>query len=190
VLGDLILTNWEIQDLTEYIPHFNYIRNGLDFGFAGHPTAYNRTHYDRKQHVLYIFRELHEFGLTNAMIAETLKPVIHSEPIVCDSAEPKSIEELNNYGINAVGAMKGPDSIRFGLRWLQGLRKIIIHKHCQETINEFGLYQWKKNKDGERLPQPIDKFNHHIDNIRYQYEDEALGHNAEPEIFEIGEYVM
>jgi phage terminase large subunit len=188
VLGDLIFTNWETRDLTEIIPHFDYIRNGLDFGFDPHPTAYNRTHYDRKRHVLYIFKEFNELGLTNAMIAERLKPIIGSEPIVCDSAEPKSIQELINYGINAIEAIKGPDSIRFGIRWLKGLNRIVIHTGCQNTINEFGLYQYKKNKDGETLPQPVDKFNHHIDNIRYQYEDEALNSGDDFGIVELGEY--
>ncbi len=189
VLGDRIFTNWETADLSNIMPTFDYIRNGLDFGFSNDPFAYNRTHYDRKHGILYIFAELHELGYTNKMIADALLPIIKSEPVVCDSAEPKSIQELKDHGVNAYGAMKGADSIRFGIQWLQGLNKIIIHKGCQHTINEFELYQWKKNKQGERINQPIDKHNHHIDNIRYQYESEAL-REPEPELIVVGNYGM
>ncbi len=191
ILGDRIFNNFFSADLSDKIPYFNYIRNGLDFGFSNHPTAYNRTHYDSKKRILYIFKEFQGLGLTNYMIAERLKPIIgyghRGEIVVCDSAEPKSIEELIQYGINAIGAMKGKDSVNFGIQWLQGLTAIIIDKSCQNTLNEFELYHWKKNKQGEVLNIPVDKDNHHIDNIRYQYEDEALN-LQEPEVYVVGTY--
>lgn len=188
VLGDLIFKNWETQNLTNIIPIFDYIRNGIDFGFSNDPFAYNRTHYDRKHHILYIFNELHGLGYSNKRIFDEVHPITGgSEVVVCDSAEPKSIADLCDYGMNAMGAAKGPDSIRHGIRWLQSLNKIIIHTGCQYTINEFELYQWKKNKAGERINQPIDAHNHHIDEIRYQYEDESLQRD-QVEIIEVGEY--
>lgn len=90
---------------------------------------------------------------------------------MCDSAEPKSIEELRQGGIRAVGAVKGKDSVRFGIQWLQQ-QEIIVDKRCQETINELQLYQWKKDKDGESLMQPVEKYDHHCDAIRYATEDD------------------
>ena len=182
-LGDVIFNNWRVDDLTPEIPHFDNIRNGLDFGFANDPMAYNRTHYDRARKKLYVFEELHEYGYTNPQIADALRPIIGKEQVVCDSAEPKSIQELLNLGINAVGAQKGKDSINHGIQWLKQ-NEIIIDRRCQETINECQLYQWKKNKDGETLNVPVDKYNHHIDNLRYQYENEAL--QGSGEIIDIG----
>lgn len=169
VLGDAIFTNWKAENLKEKIPHFDNIRNGLDFGYSADPAAYNRIHYDKKKKLIYIFNEIHEYGLTNPQLANKLKPVIERERIVCDSAEPKSIQELKDNGINAVGAVKGKDSINFGIQWLQQ-HQILIDKSCQETVNEFQMYQWKKTKTGEKMNIPIDRCNHHIDDIRYALE--------------------
>lgn len=171
ILGDVIFTNWKVKDLTGMIPHFDNIRNGLDFGYANDPVAYNRMHYDKKRKLLYIFKEIHEFGLTNPQLADRIKPIIGRERLTCDSAEPKSIQELKDHNINAVGAMKGRDSVNFGIQWLQG-NDIIIDKRCQETINEFQVYQWKKTKQGETINTPVDKDNHHIDDIRYGMESD------------------
>lgn len=172
-LGDVIFTNWKIKDLSNMIPHFDNIRNGLDFGYANDPATYNRMHYDKKKKLLYIFEELHEFGLTNPQIARRIKPIINRERLTCDSAEPKSIQELKDHNINAVGAMKGRDSINFGIQWLQG-NHIIIDKRCQETINEFQAYQWKKTRQGETINTPVDRDNHHIDDIRYGMENDMV----------------
>ncbi len=178
VLGDLIFKNWHVEDLTDQIPHFDNIRNGLDFGFSNDPTAYNRMHFDRMRKKIYIFRELHEFGKTNPDLAVLLKPIIGDETITCDSAEPKSIQELNDNGINAYGAEKGKDSVMFGIQWLQQ-HEIIIDRSCQHTINEFQTYHWMKNKDGEALNKPVDRYNHHIDGIRYGLEEDMRNITAD-----------
>jgi len=120
---------------------------------------------------IYIFDELHEYGLTNPKIADVLKPIVGTEMVVCDSSEPKSIQELKDNGIKAVGAIKGKDSVNYGIQFLQQ-HEIIIDKRCQETINEFEQYQWKKLRTGETVDVPVDKNNHHIDDIRYAMESE------------------
>ncbi len=187
VLGDVIFTNWRAMNLSERIPYFDNIRNGLDFGYASDPAAYNRIHYDKKRKLIYIFKELHEFGLTNPQMATLLRPIVDNERVVCDSAEPKSIQELKDNGIAAVGAVKGKDSINFGIQWLKQ-HQILIDRGCQETINEFQLYQWRKTKAGETVNIPVDKFNHHIDDIRYAMEvDMGLGLKVTPRIAVVGE---
>ena len=166
VLGDVIFKNWKTEDLTDKMRHFDNIRNGLDFGFTNDPSAFVRMHIDKDRKHLYIFDGFYEYGLTNPQIADKLKPVIDRERIGCDSAEPKSVQELNDNGINAYGAEKGKDSVRFGYQWLQGYQ-IIIHKFLQEVINEFQLAQWKKDKNGEKTNEPVDKHNHAISGCRY-----------------------
>ena len=169
VLGDVIFTNWTVEDLSG-VTHFDNIRNGLDFGFGPDPAAYTRIHYDAMRKRVYILDERNGHELTNPDLANLLKPIIKRERIVCDSAEPKSVKELQLLGINAVGAEKGPDSIHHGIQWLKQ-QEIIIDRRCQETINEFQTYQWKKNRSGEVLPIPVDRNNHMIDSIRYALED-------------------
>ena len=171
ILGDVIFRNWEVQDLSGIRQAFDNYRNGLDFGFSNDPTALARCHYDRKRKTIYITDEVYERGLTNPEIAEMIKPIVGREYVVCDSAEPKSIKELKQYGINAIPAQKGKDSVLFGIQWLQQ-HKIIIDRRCQNTINEFQLYQWRKDKDGNVLNEPIRRNDHAIDALRYALERE------------------
>lgn len=166
VLGDVIFHNWKVEDLSELSKTFDNIRNGLDFGFSSDPSAYVRVHYDRMRKKIYVFQEFYERGYTNQMLAKELKPIIKYERLLCDSAEPKSIQELINEQIQAFPALKGADSIVFGIQWLQG-HEIIIDKSCQNLKNELTLYQWQKDKDGNSIKRPIDKNNHLIDALRY-----------------------
>jgi len=187
VLGNVIFTNWKVQDLSKTHDQFVNLRNGLDFGFAGNPAALSRSHYDRNHKTIYIFDELYEHGLTNDVLAEHLKPKIGywrinekteelecygTDVLICDSAEPKSIAELQNEGINAIGATKGKDSITHGIQWLQQ-HVIIIDANCINAQNEFRQYHWKEDKDGNALSQPVDKNNHFIDATRYAYESDC-----------------
>lgn len=173
ILGDVIFTNWRVEDLSAIRHLFINRRNGLDFGFASDPAALARTHYDTKKKTIYIFRELYERGLTNDILANELRPVLEKDDIVCDSAEPKSIQDLVNAGIRARGARKGKDSVNHGIQWLQQ-QTIIIDKSCVNTRNEFQSYQWKKDRDGNSLRIPVDKNNHIIDALRYAYEDDMI----------------
>lgn len=180
VLGDVIFKNWRVEDLQRpvpvlkdgvevYVPFsstFDNIRNGLDFGFASDPAAFLKAHLDRKHKLIYVFKEYYERGKTNDALAADIKPFVGYERVIADSAEQKSIQELKDCGINAAGAFKGGDSVRFGIQWLQGY-ELVIDKSCQNLKNELTLYQWKKDKDGNTIKQPIDKFNHLIDALRY-----------------------
>lgn len=175
VLGDVIFENWQIKDILNdpIRKTFDIHRHGLDFGFSNDPTAYNQMYYHRATRTLYIFGEWAALGVTNDEIAAELKPGLNGDYLVCDSAEPKSIAELNNHGCSAIGAQKGKDSVNHGIQWLQQ-QNIIIDKRLINTINNFTQYQWQKDKDGNSLNKPVDKFNDHIDAIRYALEDLML----------------
>ena len=91
--------------------------------------------------------------------------------MVCDSAEPKSIAELNDLGIRAIGARKGPDSVEYGTKWLQDLNKIIIDPvRCPKTAEEFSEYELERDRSGELIARFPDKDNHSIDAVRYSRE--------------------
>jgi len=170
VLGSVIFKNWKVEDCSEIRKIADNHKNGLDFGFASDPAALVRTHYDRKHKTIYILDELYQRGMTNDILAEEVKTMIGYEYVICDSSEPKSIKELKNHNINAIGAKKGKDSVVHGIQWLQQ-HKIIIDPLCQNFKNEIQQYQWKEVQ-GQAVPIPIDKNNHLIDALRYAYEDE------------------
>jgi len=171
VLGDVIFTNWKIQDLTGMAEQWTNPHHGLDFGFGSAPAAMPVTHYDKARQTIYIYQELYERGLTNDLLAAEIKKLINKDYVVCDSAEPKSVAELVKHGVNAVGAKKGKDSVEFGIQWLQQ-QTIIVDTHCIHAQNEFQQYQWKKDKDGNSMKVPVDRNNHLIDGLRYGYESE------------------
>lgn len=181
VLGDVIFKNWVVADLDNpsdphYLPHEQRTnrRNGLDFGFSSNPAAVGVSHYDTNRKTIYFYKELYETGLTNDILATRVIEMIGSETIICDSAEPKSVQELRNHGVNAAGAKKGKDSVSFGIDWLKQ-QKIVVDKTCINMQNELRQYHWKKDAGGNDLnpPRPVDKNNHLIDGgLRYAYEDD------------------
>ena len=171
MLGGVIFTNWRVEDLSEMAAQFTNRRHGLDFGFSSDPAAVVNTHYDTSRKTIYIYRELYETGLTNDILAERVREMITDERIVADSSEPKSIAELNNHSVYAAGAVKGKDSVNFGIDWLKQ-QTIIVDKSCINMQNELSQYHWKKDAGGNSLKIPVDKNNHLIDALRYAYEDE------------------
>ena len=177
VLGDVIFTNWRVEDLSGVKDQFTNQRHGLDFGFSSDPAALVSSHYDKTRKRIYIFDELYERGLTNDLLASEVKEKIGNHRVTCDSSEPKSITELKGYNVSAIGARKGKDSVLHGIQWLQQ-HEIVVDKSCVNTQNELQLYQWKKDKDGNSMRQPVDKNNHIIDALRYAYEDDVVRSRA------------
>lgn len=172
-LSEIIFNNWEIIDLAEYEYMMDIFDYGLDFGYSNAPTAYVKTYYHSATRTLYVKEEYANKEITNKQIAEDLKLLVGEDTVVCDSAEPKSITELNAYGLSAIGANKGKGSILHGIQWLKGL-SIKIDKSCQNTINNFKQYHWLKDKEGNVLNKPVDRFNDFIDAIRYANESHMI----------------
>ena len=169
VLGNLIFKNWKTESLADRIKTINHFYNGLDFGFFPDPLAYIRCSYDRAKKEVLIFMTAGGQNMTNDETAALVKPVIRHEVLTCDNAEPKSIRELNNFGINAIPAVKGPGSVEFSIKWLQK-QTIIIDPRCIEIINEMKKYKLREDKNGNVLPEPVDRDNHWIDALRYALE--------------------
>lgn len=172
VLGSVIFRNWRTEDFSDIESTFDNFKHGIDWGFGSDPFAYIKCHYDKTRNRLYICDEICSVGLLNNESAEMVKPLIGRDQVICDSAEPKSIAEYRQNGINAIGAKKGQGSVEYGIKRLQEM-DIIIHPKCQNAINEFIKYRWKEDRSGSVLPIPIDRDNHLLDALRYSLEDTA-----------------
>lgn len=167
----LIFRNWHIEDTSKYKNTFELVRRGLDFGYSSDPSAFVQFNVNFKTKQIVVFDEFGAIELTNEMLANELKKRIPQYGLIkADAAEPKSIAELNNYGINAVPAQKGPDSVLHGIKWLKGF-EIIVDPKCKGLIQELGLYKWKVDKLDNPLEIPEDKNNHYIDALRYGCDD-------------------
>ena len=173
--GDVIFTNWRVEDMPEDIP--GETRMGLDFGFAADPCGFVLVRYDRKRRRVLALDELYEKNLTNLMLFERLRPFAPLGPIACDSAEPKSIAELRTLGLNVYPVKKGPDSVVHGIQWLRQ-QEIILSPVCAHLREELSRYQWQQSPEGNALPRPRDRDNHLIDALRYALENDMDGRYA------------
>lgn len=151
---------------------FDHIYNGIDWGFARDPFRFVKMHFDAKKLDLYIFDEYNTVKTRNEDVFNTLyeelKKVRKDELVIADSAEEKSVADFKAYGAWIRGADKGPDSVRYGIKWLQGLRHIYIDKRrCPYTYKEFVNYEYEQDRDGNFISAYPDANNHSIDATRY-----------------------
>jgi len=175
--GGEVFDNVQIRKISnEEIEDFYNIKRGLDYGYAIDPVSYNVMHYDRKYKRLYIFFEIYKVGMSNYMLNQEIeKENKNNEQIIADSAEPKSNHELRQYGRRIRSVKKGPDSIEYGIKFLQDLEAIIIDdQRCPETAREFLTYELEKDANGNFKAGYPDKNNHSIDAVRYGMNDEAM----------------
>ena len=166
----------------EFISNFEWIFNGIDWGWYPDPFAFNKVAVDISRRNIYIFAEFHANKLSNRQTYDKLYnelkaygnvPMMKPDEIVtADSAEPKSVSDYKSYGgYGCRPAKKGPDSIQYSMKWLQSLNHIYIDPvRCPETFKEFVEYEYERDKDDEVISGYPDKNNHHVDAVRYGLE--------------------
>lgn len=173
--GGMVFENVVGEEITDQqIEAFDRVLNGVDWGYYPDPWAFNRMHYDAARRTLYIFDELTAYKKGNRETADMLlndKKLTREDRITADSAEPKSVSDYLKFGLKCYGAIKGPGSVEYSMKWLQSLVKIVIDpKRCPDTYNEFIEYEYERTKDGEIISGYPDMNNHHIDAVRYATE--------------------
>lgn len=139
---------------------------GGDFGYSVNPAAVVKVH--RKADEFWLEEILYETGLTNQDLGTKLKVAEGFEPkrpTYWDNEE-KSIEELYRFGINAYPAEKGPGSVKIQIDYLKS-KKIHVVAGSMNIIREAGRYQWRLDKNGDPLPEPVKFDDHALDAIRY-----------------------
>lgn len=171
-VGGNVFENVELRDITEEeINTFDYIYQGMDFGWFPDPLAWTKCCYNPSQRTLYIFDEFVVNKMSNADVWQHLKEdkgVSEDDLIIADSAEPKSIGDFRAYGCMMKGAEKGAGSVDYSMKWLSSLAKIVIDPHrCPTSAQEFSTYEFEQDKDGNYISGYVDADNHCIDSIRY-----------------------
>ena len=140
---------------------------GVDFGYSNDETAIINMY---KYNDAYIYDEIaYKKGLLNGDIYNILKEEhLSNELIYADSSEPKSIAELNRLigSNNVLPVKKGRDSIVNGIA-LINQQKVYVTKSSTNIIRELRNYTWMRDKEGNTINRPIDKYNHSIDALRY-----------------------
>ena len=171
----VIYRNWKECD--ELPKSYKWRVIGVDYGFTNDPTAIIEVRYSEGE--LWLKEHCYRHGMLNSDIDTELAKIekIGNTEIVPDSAEPKSNEELKRMGWNIHPAVKGADSVRYGIQLLQKYR-LNVTSDSLNLIKELKRYKWKQDKNGESMNEPVDMFNHLLDAMRYASTHRLS--NAEP----------
>lgn len=165
-LDRLVFDNWKIGTIEE--TKDMKLLCGLDFGYVNDPTALVVAYLDQENNIIYIEQQMYQKGLLNNQIAQRIRYLgLAKSVIIADSAQQKSIQEIKRAGIMRIkAAAKGKGSVLQGIQKLQQYH-IVVNPECKNMIIQFQNYSWTKDKTGQYVNQPIDKFNHCIDALRY-----------------------
>lgn len=192
--GGEVFPNVTVRTITnDEIKELQYIYAGVDFGFSVDPAVFIRVAYDRKRDTVFLLDELYKRGMSNKELAEQIKAKEYDftgqyitsyyeaykekQLIVCDSAEPKSINDLRGEGLRCIACQKYPGSVLYGVKWLQNRHIIIDPARTPHAHREFIGYEYMTTKDGEFLADVPDKDNHTIDAVRYAL-DRLINHRG------------
>lgn len=170
-----IYTGWERIDRVPKEARLE--RYGLDFGYSNDPSAVVAIYkYDGG---IILDEILYRKGMHNSHIAKVLK----DEPealIIADSAEPKSIDELQIYNLDVIPSIKGQGSVLQGIQSVQN-RKISVTKRSVNLWKEYHNYLWQTDKDGKIINKPTQYLDHLLDAVRYGITDLYPLEDEEPE---------
>jgi phage terminase large subunit len=154
----VIFTNWKLGKFREVDTSVF----GQDYGFSNDPTTLVQTSIDKDRKIIYLKQHIYKQGLTTSEISKMNRTFAKDSLIIGDGAEPRLIAELNALGNNVNPAIKGPDSIIYGISLLQDY-DLIIDEDSVDLVKELNNYSWLEKKS----QTPCDKFNHLIDAVRY-----------------------
>lgn len=155
----VIFTNWETGNFDESLP-FIY---GADYGFTNDPSTLIKVAVDEKRKLIYCEEALYQKHLSTEELKVLYSKIVGRSLVVCDSAEPRLINDLKQSGINAIPCIKKGGSVVAGIKDLQGY-KLIICGNSPNLVKELNNYCWIDRGTKEI---PVDDFNHLIDPLRY-----------------------
>ncbi len=153
------------------ISQMDRIYAGVDFGWYPDQYCYLRTYYDAAREKIYLIDELYVNKWSNDKTAKWIKQKGYDDyTMICDSAEPKSINDYRDEGLPARGAVKGPGSIEYGFKFLQTKTIVMDPNRTPNACKEIKAYEYPRDKDGNIISGYVDGNDHAISALRYAYE--------------------
>jgi len=140
---------------------FDEIIWGLDFGY-NHPTALVKIWVNVNKRIIWCKEIIHQSYLTTNDLITLMKDLDITGRVYCDSAEPKTIEEIKRAGFDAVNSMK---EVKEGIDCIKG-QNFFIHRESVKTLEELRRYKWKMKGD-IKTDEPIKLFDDALCAIRY-----------------------
>ena len=170
--GGNVFEYLEIRDITdEEISRMDRIFAGVDYGWYPDAFCYLRTYYDSAREKIYLIDELYVNKWSNSKTADWIKKKGYDDyTMICDSAEPKSVNDFRDAGLPARGAIKGPGSIEYGFKFLQTKTLVIDPRRTPNAYKEITEYEYDRDKEGNVISGYPDGNDHAISALRYAYE--------------------
>jgi phage terminase large subunit len=157
------------KEISSIPPEARLLGHGMDFGYSVDPTTLIALY---KWNEAYIFDEvLYKKGMLNRDISRYLQSNNITGTLIADSAEPKSIAELNQYGHQVYPVSKGKDSVVYGIN-LINQNEIYVTERSKNLKRELQGYIWAKDKEGNTLQKPSGAHPDCIDAARYILTDQ------------------
>ena len=155
---------FDFKTIKQIPPQAKLIARGLDFGYSNDSTALVETYILDQD--MFVNERIYRTGMTNQDIGNEFRRLglDRRDEIFCDSAEPKSIEEIHRMGWNVKPTYKG--SINIGIDMIRRY-KLNVTETSINLIKELRNYKYIEDKNGQLTNKPIDAFNHAIDALRY-----------------------
>lgn len=170
--GGNVFEYLEIRTITdEEIATFDRIMAGVDFGWYPDQYCYLRTYYDSARQKIYLIDELYVNKWSNAQTGQWIIDKGYDDyTFICDSAEPKSVNDYRDMGLPARGAVKGAGSVEYGFKFLQTKTIVIDPARTPNAYKEITQYEYERDKDGNVISGYPDGEDHAISALRYAYE--------------------
>lgn len=171
--GGKVFDYFEIREITdEEIAGFDRIYQGVDWGWFPDKYAFIRCYYDKTHEKIYYLDEIYVNKTKNEVTAKWIKEKGYDDYVItCDSNENKSVADYKDAGLPARAAVKGPGSVEYGFKWLQGKTHVIDPKRTPNAYKEFKNYEYERDKEGKVISgYPEGQDDHIIAATRYAFE--------------------
>lgn len=156
--SESIYTHWKYCD---EMPGRGEVIYGQDYGF-NNPSALVQV--EIYEGAIYVDEIIYQSKLTTNDLVQLYTTLgLKRTLIYSDSAEPKTIEEINRAGFKAVPSDK---DVTEGIRKVKSM-PLYITKRSANILKEIKSYKWKKDKNERVLDEPVKLNDHSMDAIRY-----------------------
>ena len=169
-----VFKKWGI--VKEFPEYCKTVCLGADFGYTNDVTAIVKVGFvDNRMYI-------DELCYMSAMLTSDIIKVFRAHGdyhVICESADPRLVDEIALGGVIIYPVIKGPGSVIAGIEKMKEM-EIFVTERSSNVQEELRNYTWAKDKDGNYINEPIDKYNHAIDAARYVVLGKILGKIAKP----------
>lgn len=169
----VVFTDFELK----VFPSDVDVEYGADWGYSNDPSTLVAVHIDNKNRKIYVKQLLYQKGLNTHQLTRSFKAFCGNNLIVGDSSEGRLIDEMHSSGLNIIRCKKGAGSVKEGIMLMKNYT-IMVDPGSKDLIEELNNYAWRADSD-----QPIDKWNHAIDALRYIVSHQLKSSSSEWRIY-------